>query len=100
MIMDVPREILEEVTNITASAARMGVRVDWMDEVLGQIASKKKHLDLLERTRVLEDNLLELERQRNEITQSLAEIDAEFVYNNYSLEKVTNYPIQVLSRDN
>lgn len=42
MVMDMPREVIEEVAVITASAARMGGRVDWMDEVLGQISSKKK----------------------------------------------------------
>lgn len=68
MIMDVPREVLEDVVDITASAARMSVRVDGMHEVLDQIASKKRHLDLLERTCALEDKLLELDRQRDEIT--------------------------------
>lgn len=50
MTMDVLREIIEEVVDITASATKMGVIVDWMDEVFGQIALKRKHLDLLERT--------------------------------------------------
>lgn len=45
---------------------------------------KRKHLDLLEKLRTIEDKLLELDRQRDEITQSLAEIDAELVYNNLS----------------
>lgn len=66
MIMDVPLEVLEEVVDITASAERMGVRVDWMDEVFNQIGSKKKHLDLLEWMRALEDKLLQLNRQRDE----------------------------------
>lgn len=65
MIIDVPIDILEEVAEVTASAARMGVRVDWMDEILGKVATKRRHLDLLERTRVLEDKLLELDSQRD-----------------------------------
>lgn len=96
MTMDVLREIIEEVADITASATKMGVIVDWMDEVFGQIALKRKHLDLLERTYSLEEKLLELDRQSDEIIQFLAEIDAELVYNNFSLEKGTNYPIWVL----
>lgn len=60
----------------------------------GRIATKRKHLDLLEKSGALEDKLLELDRQRDEITQSLAEIDAELVY----IQKVNNYLVRVLKR--
>lgn len=36
-------------------------------------------MDLLEQTQALEEKLYELDRQRDEITQTLAEIDAEMV---------------------
>lgn len=94
--MDVPRDILEEVADVTVSAVRMGVRVDWLDEVLGQIARKRKHVDLLEQTQALEEKLYELDRQRDEITQTLADIEAEMVANNFSVEKVVDYPVRVL----
>lgn len=99
MIMDVPNDVLEEVADITASAARIGVKVDWMDEVLGHVALKRKHLDLLESARALKDKLVELDHQRDEITQALVEIDAEVIYNNFSHDRVTNYPITVLRKD-
>lgn len=35
MIMDIPVEVLEEVGEVTTSAARNVMRVDWMDEALG-----------------------------------------------------------------
>lgn len=54
-MIDVPSQVLEEVTNVTASAARMDGKVDWMDERLGKIASKKKHLNLLNRSKELEN---------------------------------------------
>lgn len=95
-IMDVPRDILKEVADITVLAARMGVRVDWLDEVLGQIVLKKKHLSLLESAQAMEEKLFELDSQRDEITQTLAEIDAEMVANNFSAEKVVDYPVRVL----
>lgn len=94
--MDVPRDILKEVADITVLAARMGVRVDWLDEVLGQIVLKKKHLGLLESAQAMEEKLFELDSQRDEITQTLAEIDAEMVANNFSAEKVVDYPVRVL----
>lgn len=47
-------------------------------------------MDLLERSRTPEDKLLELDRQRDKIIQTLVEIDAELVYNNLSHHRVTN----------
>lgn len=48
MIVDVPTDILKEVAEVTVSAARMGVKVEWMDETLGRIVTKRRHLNLLE----------------------------------------------------
>lgn len=53
-MIDVPSQVLKEVTDVTASTARMDRKVDWMDETLGKIASKKKHLSLLKRSKELE----------------------------------------------
>lgn len=94
--MDVTNELLEEVADVATSAARMGIPVDWLDEVLGQIAREKKHVDLLERTQALEEKLFKLDRQRDEITQTLEKIDAEMLANNFNVEKVNNYPVRVL----
>lgn len=69
MIMDVTTDILEEVAEVTASAARNGVRVDWMDKTLGRIATKRKHLELLDKIQGLEDDLVELDHQWDEISQ-------------------------------
>lgn len=98
MIMDIPVEVLEEVAEVTASVARNGVRVDWMDKALGRITTKRRHEDLLEKTQALEDELLELDRRRDEITLTLSEIDAEPVYNNLSHQRVTNYLMKVLRK--
>lgn len=96
--MDVPKDVIEEIADVTASATRRGVRVDWLDEVLGRIASKKKHLDLLERMQALEEKLFELDPQRDEITQALPEIDAEMVTNNFSVEKSVRLPCEGVER--
>lgn len=98
MIINIPIDILEEVAEVNASAARTGVKVDWMDETLGRITTKMKHLELLDKTQALEDELVELDRRRDEISQILAEADAELMYNNLSHQRVTNYPVKVLRR--
>lgn len=51
MITDIPTVILEEVAEVAALVAQKGVRVDWLDEALGRVATKKKHVELLERIR-------------------------------------------------
>lgn len=58
MIAAIPNVILEEVTKVTALAAQNGVRVDWLDEALGRVATKKKHQELLERIQALGDELV------------------------------------------
>lgn len=48
MIIDVPPHILEEVANVTASAAKMGVKVHWMDETLCKNCKQEEALELFE----------------------------------------------------
>lgn len=68
MIIDVLPQILEEVADVTASAIKMGVTVDWLDETLCRIANKKKHLDLLRRSTELTKDFEQLHCWRDEIT--------------------------------
>lgn len=53
MIIDVPPQVLAKVVDVTASAAKMGVQVNWLDETLGRISNKKNHLDLVRRSKEL-----------------------------------------------
>lgn len=69
-----------------------------MDETLDKIAIMRKHLNLLKKLKDLKDKLVKLDRQRDEIIQSLGEIDEKLVYNNLSLQKINNYPVRVLRR--
>lgn len=98
MIMDVPTIILKEVAEVVALAAQNGVRVDWLDEALGRVTMKNKHQELLDRIQSLEDELAELDRRRDEVSQLLSEADAKLVCNNLSHQRVTNYPMRVLRR--
>lgn len=81
MILDVPAQTLIEVVDVIASVARMVVQVGWVDKMLGKITIKKKHMDLLWKPKNLTKELEQLDRKRDEITQALAEIDTELVYN-------------------
>lgn len=69
----------------------MGVKVDWMDNVLDEIANRKEHLDLLQETKSLQKKLKQLDWEREEIILRLREIDVEMVHKNYGLHVVYNY---------
>lgn len=58
MITNIPTAIREEVIEVAALAAQNEVRVDCLDEALGRVATKKKHMELLERIQALEDELV------------------------------------------
>lgn len=49
------------MADVAASAANMGIKVDWMDDALSRISSKKKHLDLLKKSKELTKELEELD---------------------------------------
>lgn len=69
-----------------------------MDEIMGKIKNKKKQLNLLKKSRDFEDELVQLDRRKDEITKALAELGAELVYNDLSLQRVNSYLVKVLGR--
>lgn len=60
-----------------------------MDKMLGEVANKKNHLKLIKKSNELTKELEQLDHRRDEITKDLAEIDAEFVYNDFSFHQVS-----------
>lgn len=95
-IISVLLEILAEVANVAASTRKMGVKVYWLDDTLGKISNKKKHLELLKKSKELTNELEELDGRRDEspkllpgLTLSLCMTLVFFNVNNY-LVKVLN----------
>lgn len=84
-----PPQVLAEVADDTTSVVNMGVQVGWMD-ILAKIGSKKMHLDIIKKLEELTKELEQLNRRRDEIIQTLAEIDVGFVYNDFSFHQVFN----------
>lgn len=68
MIINVSPEVLAEVADVAASVAKIGVKVDWLDDALGNFWNKKKHLDLLRRSKELAKELEQLNQRRDENT--------------------------------
>lgn len=44
IIVKVPSLVLSKVADVTATAVKMGAKVDWMDKILSEIARKKELL--------------------------------------------------------
>lgn len=43
-------QIVSEVSDVVAAAAKMGIKVEWIDKVLGEIGTKKNLYGLLQET--------------------------------------------------
>lgn len=96
MIIEIPSQVFSKVTNVTASAAKMGLQVGWMDKILGKTKSKKAHLNLFKKSKGLEKETRTI-RPREEITRCLGEIDVEIVYKDYGFHQVFKCRIKVLN---
>lgn len=55
--MDVPENVVSKAANRIATATKMGIRVWWIDKVLGEIGVKRDHSILLHEARLLELDL-------------------------------------------
>lgn len=82
-ILEFSTQVVSEVANIVAIVARMGVKVDWIDIILGEIGAKREHHNLLQEARNLKKKIEQLEREREEAVRCLREIDVEIVYTHY-----------------
>lgn len=95
-ILEVPSQTVTEVAYIVATAARMGVKVEWIDKTLDEIAVKREHYNLILEARNLEKKTEQLDRDKGEAVRRLGEI--ELVYKDYSFLTIYNYGIYVISR--
>lgn len=64
---------------------RIGIQVGWLDKILGQAASQKEHLNLLRKSKDLRKTLEQIDREREEISHILGEVEAEMLYKDYDL---------------
>lgn len=47
-VLKVPAQVISEVADIVAIAARMGVKVGWISKILGEIIVKREYYNLLQ----------------------------------------------------
>lgn len=75
---------------MVATAAKMGIKVEWIDKVLGEIAAKRYHFALLQEAWKLRKRIEELESEKEEAEQRLGGINIEMVYKDYSTHTMSN----------
>lgn len=42
-VLDVPDEVISRVARVVSAAKKSGVRVDWLDRVIGEVSSRRDH---------------------------------------------------------
>lgn len=52
-ILEVPTQVVSEVAGLVAAAVKMGIKVEWIDRVIGEIGIKKDNYALLHEVRML-----------------------------------------------
>lgn len=95
-ILEVPSQVLPEVPDVTTRTTKMGMQVNWMDKVLGKIANKKDHLNLLKESKSWLMKLEQLHREREVVVHHLGETYDETPYKDYGLHQVFYYRLKVL----
>lgn len=75
------------------AAATMGIKVGWIDRVLGERGAKKDHFTLLRDARLLRVQLEELQQELDKEGQRLVEPNTEMLYMNFTSYSITNYKI-------
>lgn len=62
-ILEVPSQIVSEVTDVVVTAPTMDIKVEWTDMVLTEIEAKKDHHTLLRRPKCQENRLRSAARE-------------------------------------
>lgn len=96
--MEIPPQVLSELAYIVATATRMGVKIEWIDRILGEISTKREYFNLLQQAQNLRKEIEQLDREREKALRRLGEIDVEMVYKDNGIHTILNYRTLVVRR--
>lgn len=65
-ILEFPQQVVFEVADVVATAAKMGIKVESLDKVLGETAAKRDHFPLLQEVKKLRKRIEELQHEKEE----------------------------------
>lgn len=55
----------------------MNVKVEWIDRILSEVATKREHLNLLQKAKSLQKKIEQINREKEEVVRHLGNIDVE-----------------------
>lgn len=82
-----------KVASIVAVVEKMGIRVEWIGRVSGEISAR--NLELLREAWLLWIQFEELQEEMEGVEQRLTELDMKMSHMNFSYDSIENHEIQV-----
>lgn len=73
--LDVPDNVVSKVVSTIIAAEKVGIRVEWIDKVIGEIGVRRDHFELLREARLLRIQFEEFHEQMGRLGRRLAELD-------------------------
>lgn len=92
-------DVASEVARIVAAAEKIGIKLGWLDKVIGGICAKQDNSILIQKNHRLSTRLAELQEEIGKTKQMLTEVQAEMSLRNISSESIDNYSICTIGSD-
>lgn len=84
---------------IIVVAQKMGIWVEWINQVIRSIGVRGDHFELLHKARLSRIQLEELQKQMGRAGQRLVELDIQMSHKNFSSDLNENNKIQVVKEN-
>lgn len=96
-ILDVPDAVISRVARVVSATEKSGIRVDWLDCIIGEISSCQDHAALAKKEERLSIRVTELSEELGGAKQQLGEVRAEMVLRNFCPRPVPNGKIYIIA---
>lgn len=95
--LDIPDEVLFSVARTVATAERRNIRMNWLDDMLGDICLRRDRLILSKKEEELKTRLAELLGEAKVVEQQLGEVRAEMSAKGFPSGSSDNNKIYIFS---
>lgn len=96
-ILDVLDSTISRVARVVVVAENFGIRVDWLDRVIGVICARKEHSVLVQQEEQLSTQNAKLCEEAGRAKQRLGEIRVEMAFRNFCPGPVVNEKICLIA---
>lgn len=96
-ILDVPDKVISRVTRVVCAVEKSGVRVDWLDRVIGEVSSRRDHAILANKESRLSNQVAQLREELGRAEKQLGVVRAEMALRNFCTGVVANERICIIA---